>query len=413
MAEKNKSYEYEVKDLEDSQKEVVIKVNPVEFSKIINSAYEKLAVDVKIQGFRPGNAPRNLIEAKLGARLFEEAINQALPVVTSFVITESKLVPLDYADYKIIKVSKDEGLEYSATFTVMPEVKLPEFKSLKTKKGTVEIVKKELDESFDRLVDSILNAANKPAEEKEGEKAKKGKKEEVKSEKAETKKLTAKDIDWAKELKDEALKTEADVKKRLEDVMKSRREVEIEEKYIDELVKEAVAKTGIKAPKTLIADEVAQMERSYSQRIEQIGLKVEDFLKSQKTTLEDMRKNWEEDAQFKIAADLLFASIAKAHDIRIETTDVDSEIEKIEDVKLREQYSNSQGRSYISSVLVRQRALLKLRELAGDKTAKMPENTKPVKKDEAAHDHDHSHDGHDHSHEGHDHDHHDHDGHSH
>lgn len=351
-AGKGKDYTYEIKDLPDSQKQIVVKVTPAKFQHVLDHVFEELAPTVNVSGFRPGKAPRNLVEAKLGARLFEESVNHALPEVTSAIMAEIDLTPLDYAQYAIQKVSKDDGLEYTTTFTVMPEVKLPDFKKLKTKKKEAKVDKKEVEESIKRLKESILKPAESDKEDKDAKKAKP---------------KTEKDIDWGKELNDDSLKTEADVRKRIEEVMQERKNAEAEEAFIDEIMREAVKAAKITAPKSLIEAEIAQMERQYRSRIEQLGLKVEDFLKTQKTDIETLRKNWASDAEFKIAADLLFVAIAKANDLTVEAKEVDAEIARVSDEKVRKEYESAQGRSYISSVLIRQKSLAKLKELAGIK----------------------------------------------
>lgn len=335
----NGDYSYTVNELPESQKEIDIKVAPKKFAQAFEKAYKQLAPKVEIPGFRAGKAPRNLIEAKLGARVFEEAINMLLPEITTQIVVKLNLNPLDYAKYQIKKVSKDEGLEYGATFTVMPEVKLPDFKKLKTKRETVKIAKKELEESMERLVKSIVG-------------------DEKNSQKRE-------EIDWAKEMQDEKLKSEADVKARMEKIMLDRKQAEAEDKFVDAFIREAIEKGDIKAPKALVDAEAHNMEHQYEHRIEKLGIKVNDFLKAQNTNIEEMRKNWRKEAEFKVAADMLFIAVAKAHEIKIDDAMIDAEIEKFTDEKVRESYQTVSGRNYITSVLIRQHALTKMLAEAG------------------------------------------------
>lgn len=344
----DKFYEYEVEDQEGSRKELKIKVAADFFKQKIDQAYEKLAPDVKVPGFRPGKAPKNLVETKLGARLYEEAIQLTIPQVTAVVMTEAKLEPLDYAQYKVTKVSQDEGLEYSATFTVIPDVKLPDFKKLKVKPEEAKLDEGEVEDAFKRLVDTTLQGLNK--DKKDGEK-----------------KVTKKDIDWPKELDDKDLKTEADVKQRLEKVILERKQHQAEDSYVDQLVAEAIDLAKIEAPEQLAEVESKRSEKSYIDRIEQIGLKLEDFLKTQNTDLEELRKGWKKDAEFKISADLLFIAIAKEYEIQVSKEEIEAEINRIQDEETKKSYNNEQGRNYIHSVILRRKSVEKLRELAGDK----------------------------------------------
>jgi FKBP-type peptidyl-prolyl cis-trans isomerase (trigger factor) len=351
---KNKDFSYELKDLENSQKELTVNVSVRRFQKAVDKIYEKLAPQVDVAGFRSGKAPRNLIEAKLGARLFEDAVNQIIPEITALVMSETKLNPLDYAQYAIKKVSKDQGLEYTATFTVMPEIKLPDFKKLKVDKKVAKITEAEIDEAMEKLKGSIEKAE----------------KTETTKNKEKSKRKTAKTIDWAKELKDKSLKTEADVRKKISSVMQERKKFEQDERFVNDLVRVAVKEANIQAPKSLVDAEMRLMEKQYVNRIEQLGLKLEDFLKTQNTDLETLRKNWNKDADFKVSADLLFVSIAKAYKIEVNDKEIDLEISKIKDEKLRKDYESSHGRNYITSVLLRQKSLAKLRSLSEEPGSK-------------------------------------------
>jgi trigger factor len=369
----DKPYEYKITDLEDSRKQLEIKVEAPALVAAMDKAYKKLSAEVEIPGFRPGKAPRNLVEAKLGARLYEEAINDLIPQITAMVMMETKLNPLDYAEYSVKKVSKDEGLEYTASFTAMPEVKIPDFSKIDVKREEPEVSEKEIEESFQRLKKSIVekeeegkSTGDDDSDSGSDSEKTKGQKESKK----EWKKEKEVKIDWAKELLDEAIKTEEDVRERIKEIILQKKKEEKENEFVDNLVRKAIEKAEIKAPKNIVAAEAESMEKQYKERIEKLGMKVEDFLKTQQTDLDTMRENWRKDAEFKISTDLLFSAIASKHGLKVETADVDAELAKVTDEKTKSQYSTEQGRNYISSVLLRQRALQKLKELAGVEESK-------------------------------------------
>lgn len=69
-----------VESLEGNKVRLKVAVPAAEFEKAIDSAFRKLAHEVKIPGFRPGKAPRQLLEARLGADVArEQALRDALP----------------------------------------------------------------------------------------------------------------------------------------------------------------------------------------------------------------------------------------------------------------------------------------------------------------------------------------------
>src|SRR4051794_21807128 len=95
----------------------------------VDAAYErvigKLSRKVKIQGFRPGKAPRPVVEARLGAETIrEEAIEELVPEVVSKALTDSSLDPIDRPRVDILEFDRGKPARFTATVSVMPEVKL-------------------------------------------------------------------------------------------------------------------------------------------------------------------------------------------------------------------------------------------------------------------------------------------------
>jgi FKBP-type peptidyl-prolyl cis-trans isomerase (trigger factor) len=340
-------YSYTVKELDDSQIEILVKVEADRYQQAKNATFARLAPEVKVPGFRPGKAPKGVIEARLGGQLLEESVNSLLPIITAEIIQETNHEPLDYARYDLKKISDEEGLEYTATFTIVPNIKLPDFKELKVKQDKVEVTEKEVEDLFKQLVKDIK--ANKEKEAKAGAN---------KDDKQDT------EINWEEELKMPEVKTEEDVKATLKKNLEVRREEAAEEKYYTDLVKEALKLAKLKAPKPLVESQVHAREHQYEDRIEKLGLKVEDFLKTQNTTMEKLKESWAEEADFQIASDLLFINISKAQELKVEPAEVEAEVAKITDPKLKDDYSSPNAKNYIASVLLRQKAINWLKEQA-------------------------------------------------
>ena len=66
--------------LEGNKVKLSVEVDEAEFDKAVDAAFRRLAREVRIDGFRPGKAPRRVLEAKLGSGVArEEALREALP----------------------------------------------------------------------------------------------------------------------------------------------------------------------------------------------------------------------------------------------------------------------------------------------------------------------------------------------
>lgn len=380
----SKDYTFQISRPSQTEVTLSVSVNSIAFAAAKDVAYDKLAPETKIAGFRPGKAPKNVITAKLGARLYEEAINSLLPVLTANIITESKIEPLDYADYEVKKISDAEGLVYEAKFVVLPDIKFPDFKKLKLTSKLEKVADKEVEDLFSKLKSEIIEAKKK-----------------------ENKEFSEKDISWDKELQMAEIKTEQDVKERLKSNLEQRKAQEFEEKQTEELIRQALLLIDIKPPKKLVEAEKQRLEKQYSERITKLGLKIEDFLKMQNTNLESLRNTWEKEAEFAIASDMMFILINKHENIQVSSAELSQEIAKIADPELRSYYTGANGQRVMASIMARQKALNRLREFVGIEVKKPVDEPK---NSDHAHDHSHDHDhNHDHSHD-HDHDHnHDHD----
>jgi len=143
----------DIKKLPKSQVEFSITVPTAEFEKFIDAAAEELSKDVKIDGFRPGKAPRNVVEQKVGAeKILAHGAERAIKKTYVDAIVKNKLDTIGEPRITITKIAAGNDLEYKAIAAVMPEVKLSNYrKNTKTikkpgaEKVTNEQIQKELE----------------------------------------------------------------------------------------------------------------------------------------------------------------------------------------------------------------------------------------------------------------------------
>ena len=145
--------------LEKSRVALTIEVGAEEFEAAVNKAYLKMRGKMNIPGFRPGKAPRKMIESMYGAEVFyEEAVNAVLPDAYESAVDEQKLEVVGYPQVEIESVGK-EGAEFKCTVAVYPEVELGQYKGLEAVKAEVKVMAadvnarlKEMAERNSRLV---------------------------------------------------------------------------------------------------------------------------------------------------------------------------------------------------------------------------------------------------------------------
>ncbi|GIW58920.1 MAG: trigger factor [Candidatus Dojkabacteria bacterium] len=355
------------------------------FEREKDRVFETLAKEVTLPGFRPGKGPRNVIEEKLGVKLLTETLNNLVPKVTYEIIVSEKKNPITTPEYDIKEIDKTKGVIYTFKFTNYPEIELGDFTKIKVDKKKVDVT----DEDVESVIKNIAQTTLTPEKLKKFQKPKKTsnkiKSSEKKSKKSKKSDDTEKEYDL--ELSDELVselgyeehKTLESLKKAVRQKLEELQQEQIENDYIGQIVEKAIELSKFNIPKVLLEKESENMERDFTERLKQLNLDAEDYLKSQGTNLEERRKLWQKEAERKIASDLVLIKIASEHKLLPSDEDVDSEIEKIEDEQVRKNYQNEEAKNYIRSVLTKQRGIKKLKEIVEQNTKK-PNQSKSSKK---------------------------------
>jgi trigger factor len=130
-------------------------------------AFQKAASKVTVKGFRPGKAPRALLEQHVSEEaVFTEAVDSLLNPVLMDIISTEKIEPFLRPSVNVSKLSKDE-LTLVYDIVTRPTVKLGQYKGLSAKKEVASVTEKEVDEAIDNLLsgNASLNVVDRPAKE--------------------------------------------------------------------------------------------------------------------------------------------------------------------------------------------------------------------------------------------------------
>ncbi|HEC64162.1 MAG TPA: hypothetical protein ENI23_02580 [bacterium] len=382
----DKGYEYTKKEKGDLGLDLEIKVSGKRFQREKDKVFAGLAKDIEISGFRKGKAPKNLVEAKLGANLFEETLNHLLPEVTVEIIQKEELLPITRVEYKVQEVS-DSGVKFTASFTLYPEIKLGDFSKIKVKEESISVDDKEVDEVVKKMFEDYRKAQE--AKDSSSSKNEKGPdsravslegpreknrsriKSGNKGKETQSSPLTAHsslkmDDEWAKKAGlgvNDMKGLKEKIKKQLDEYKQKMNK----DKYVNDIITEAIKLSKFEVPSALIDQELDRREADYKNRIENLGLKIDDYLKTQKVTMKELRKQWEEDARKKVQIEMLLVEIAKEENLNVGDEEIDKEIELIQEKKLKDFYSSDRGRSYIRSVVSQQKAVKHLLDIVEKK----------------------------------------------
>ncbi len=141
----------EIKKLPKSELEINFELDEIEFVGFIDKALEHLKGHVKMDGFRKGHVPKEMVEKKVGQEnLLMEAGDLAVKdAYTKFVI-EQKLEPIGEPEVKITKIAKGSPLLFTAKVSVLPDIELPDYKKIvgEIKGLEISVEPKEIDEAL-------------------------------------------------------------------------------------------------------------------------------------------------------------------------------------------------------------------------------------------------------------------------
>jgi len=145
-------YTHEIKKLPKSELEITVTISHDELKPFLAKAAQALSQQTKIEGFRPGKAPLEIIKQRVGEmKLYEEAA--ALAVQKSYleIAKAEKLEPLGSPSVDFVKLAPDNDFTYKAIVALIPEIKLGDWKKIKVQEKEIKIEDKKIDKTLEEL----------------------------------------------------------------------------------------------------------------------------------------------------------------------------------------------------------------------------------------------------------------------
>ena len=375
--------------IENSKVVLTIDVAAEEFEAAVNKAYFKLRGKMNVHGFRPGKAPRKIIEQMYGAEVFyEEAVNIVLPDAYEAAVKEQELNVVGYPQVELETVGK-EGVTFRCTVAVYPEVKLGQYKGVEAPRAEVKVMAadvnarlKEMAERNSRLV-SVERAVKKgdtanidfegfdngvpfdggkgdnfdlaigsgsfvPGFEEQLIGMKSGEEKDiditfpenytpelagkpvvfhVKINEVKVKEVPALDDEFAKDVSefDTLKELKADLKKKITEERKAAAQRAFEDVLMDKVA------DGIEAdiPEDMIELQAQRMADNFKQQITTQGIPVEQYLKMTGSTEADLLAQAREPAKRQVRMDLAVEAIIKAEGLDASDKEIEAEIQKM------------------------------------------------------------------------------------
>jgi trigger factor len=148
----------ETERLPGSQVGLTIEVPQARVDAAFERVLNRLSQRMRIGGFRPGKAPRALVEARLGpAAIRDEVIESLVPEVVRQALLDRSIEAIDQPRVDVIELERGRPARFSARVSVMPEVTLPDLAGIRVEKPrtevTDEMVRRRLLELRERLAE--------------------------------------------------------------------------------------------------------------------------------------------------------------------------------------------------------------------------------------------------------------------
>lgn len=125
--------------------------------KTLKEVYRDIAKVAKIPGYRPGNAPQDLLEKYHSNDARDETLKRLIPEGCRRILEEKKINAISVPEVFDVIFEKGKNLTFKGRVEVRPDIKLKNYKLIKVKKPKIEIKEQEIDDVIKRLREMNAN----------------------------------------------------------------------------------------------------------------------------------------------------------------------------------------------------------------------------------------------------------------
>jgi len=140
-----------VEDISPVKKKIRIEVSPDAVTAEMNKAIADIAKKAKIPGFRPGKAPKAIVEKHYAEEVRSDVVNRLITDSYFRAIQEQKISPVDMPEIGDVSMSRDEPLSFSATVEVRPDIQLGTYDGVEVKEQNLTVTDEDVAQTIDRL----------------------------------------------------------------------------------------------------------------------------------------------------------------------------------------------------------------------------------------------------------------------
>ena len=133
------------------EKRLLVDLPAERVAAVVDKKLRDLARHVRLDGFRPGKVPMRTIKQRFGEQVRQEAYGNLIQETLYEAASQQQLMPAGEPQVELREASEDGGLGYTATFEVMPEVKVADLAAQTVTRVTADVTEADIDEMIDKL----------------------------------------------------------------------------------------------------------------------------------------------------------------------------------------------------------------------------------------------------------------------
>ncbi|MEK7462490.1 MAG: trigger factor [Patescibacteria group bacterium] len=354
---------FTIETLPDSEIKISGELPYVELESERTAALVSLGKNVKVDGFREGHVPKNVLEKRLGEMtILAEMAQRAIAHAYHHILDEHAIEAIGHPKIEITKIAPSNPLSFTATVAVIPTFKLPDYKQLAKEVNKARLNDELTDEEVTEKINDILR--QKAAYDRLQSKAQVSEEETIQTQEEVENKLVIPELtdEVAQSLGQPGQFTGVDdLKNKLREHLEIEKKNENTAKHRGELTDKIVDATEIILPKILIESEINQMFSQMQEDLDRANLKMDDYLAHIKRTKEDITKEWEPAAEKRAKLQLVLNEIAKAEKLTPDMKKVEEQSQVLLD-RFKDADIN-RVRVYVASVLINEEVMKKLESL--------------------------------------------------
>lgn len=331
-----------------------------------DAVVQKLAAEVEIPGFRKGQAPLDMVEPKIASEVQQELLKDAMPQNLIEALKDTDVVPIDYPQYQVVSFAKGGDLKFNARVTERPKVTVGSYKTIKVQRPPAKPV---TDEEVEKVIQDLYKRwqARQPqsggqSANNSGQQGNQGAAGSMSFNQTPTATPGQPDDSFAKAAGGNDL---ADLKVKIRQDLEGESKYENELDYEEAILQEVEKMTVVDVPEVLIQDELNRMLVSLQRRISDAGMLFDDYLKSQNKTLESLKSEWRVQAEKNVRMELGLSEIAKLEGVQISDGELQAEIDKIQDQRVKQQFTQEEPKMHLRHALRQTKTLNLLKTLVG------------------------------------------------